>query len=113
SFGWVNADGVIGDIFDERRLKEFRAGLERKAPGAKAAGAVVVVGPGAALPSLDDLYDLRFYFDFTMQPMLWQMWGGELVSFGHTEPDPGYSWKKYYYCDFYLLYRQKKHVFPL
>ncbi len=118
SFGWVNADGVIGDLFDERRVKEFRGGLERKAAGAKAArangtGAVVVVGPGAALPSLDDFYDLRFYFDFTMQPLLWQMWGGELVSFGRTEPDPGYTWKKYYYCDFYLLYRQKKHAFPL
>ena len=22
------------------------------------------------------------------------------------------SWKRYYYCDFYLLYRQKKYAFP-
>ena len=46
-----------------------------------------------------------------MQPMLWQMWGGELVPLGCVEPDRDYSWKMYYYCDFYLLYRQKLHAF--
>jgi hypothetical protein len=108
SFGWVNSDGLLADLFDEKRLAEMRGQLSRES----ASAATVVFGPGAALPALDELYDLRFYFDFTMQPMLWQMWGGELVPFGRSDPDPAYSWKKYYYCDFYLLYRQKKHAFP-
>jgi len=43
-----------------------------------------------------------------MQPLLWQMWDGKLVTFGSTAPAADYSWKKYYYCDFYLLLRQKK-----
>ncbi|HVO39471.1 MAG TPA: hypothetical protein VMV03_10645 [Spirochaetia bacterium] len=106
SFGWVNSDGTMSELFDVKRLEDLRGQLSGKG------AALVVYGPGAALPSLDELYDLRFYFDFTMQPMLWQMWGGELVSFGRSDPDPAYSWKKYYYCDFYLLYRQKKHALP-
>jgi hypothetical protein len=108
SFGWVNSDGLLADLFDEKRLADMRGQLSRES----ASKATVVFGPGAALPSLDESYDLRFYFDFTMQPMLWQLWGGELVPFGRSDPDPAYSWKKYYYCDFYLLYRQKKHAFP-
>ncbi len=107
SFGWVNSDGLLADLFDEKRVTEIRGQLDKNA-----AAVTVVYGPGAALPSLEDAYDLRFYFDFTMQPMLWQMWGGALVTFGRSDPDPSYSWKKYYYCDFYLLYRQKKHAFP-
>jgi len=106
SFGWVNSDGTISDLFDAKRVEGMRERLSRRDT------ALIVYGPGASLPSLDGLYDLRFYFDFTMQPMLWQMWGGELVPFGRPDPDPAYSWKKYYYCDFYLLYRQKKHALP-
>ncbi len=108
SFGWVNAGGTIEDVFDAKRVRDFREELTKK----PSTGAVIVMGPGADMPALDDLYDLRFYFDFTMQPMLWQMWDGTLVPFGRTQPDPGYSWKRYYYCDFYLLYRQKKYAFP-
>ena len=106
SFGWVNSDGTINDVFDPQRLREFRGSLSE----GRSAGALIVVGPGACIPELDDAYDLRFYFDFTMQPMLWQMWDGALIPFGRTAPDPGYSWKRYYYCDFYLLYRHKKNV---
>jgi hypothetical protein len=60
---------------------------------------------------LADLIDIRFYADFTMQPLLWQMWDGKLISFGREEPAGNYTWKKYYYCDFYLLLKQKKKAF--
>ncbi|MEO8411688.1 MAG: hypothetical protein ABI478_14065, partial [Propionivibrio sp.] len=50
----------------------------------------------------------RAYADFTMQPLLWQLWDGKLIPFGQQQPQADYAWKKYYYCDFYLLYRQKK-----
>jgi mannose-6-phosphate isomerase class I len=46
-----------------------------------------------------------------MQPLLWQMWDGKLITFGREEPAKNYTWKKYYYCDFYLLLKQKKRVF--
>ncbi len=46
-----------------------------------------------------------------MQPLLWQMWGNKLVAFGGDQPAVNYAWKKYYYCDFYLLLRQKKNAF--
>ncbi len=84
SFGWVNAGGTIEDVFDAKRVRDFREELTKK----PSTGAVIVMGPGADMPALDDLYDLRFYFDFTMQPMLWQMWDGTLVPFGRTQPDP-------------------------
>jgi hypothetical protein len=71
----------------------------------------VVLGPGSACPLLAEKAGLVAYADFTMQPTLWQMWGGELVPLGQEEPDKSYSWKQYYYCDFYLLLRQKKTVF--
>ncbi|MGH7969751.1 MAG: hypothetical protein ACREIC_13585, partial [Limisphaerales bacterium] len=43
--------------------------------------------------------------------LLWQMWDGKLVPFGAESAAPDYQWKKYYYCDFYLLLRQKKKAF--
>jgi hypothetical protein len=46
-----------------------------------------------------------------MQPLLWQMWEGKLATFGSQAATPEYSWKSYYYCDFYLLLKQKKQAF--
>ena len=108
SFGWVNAQGILQDIMDKERIVAV-AGRARKA---SADGKIVVIyGPGAAVKELDETLGAVFYADFTMQPMLWKMWGGKLVPFGAREPDHKYAWKKYYYNDFYLLYRQKKAVF--
>lgn len=106
SFGWVNSDGVLQDLLDPSRVEELRQRL-----GAVGDGVLIVYGPGACVTELQAAYALRAYADYTMQPMLWQMWGGELVPFGRDEPEADYAWKKYYYNDFYLLYRQKKQAF--
>lgn len=108
SFGWVNSDGTLADVLDGN---EVRA-LADKISAAPKDELQVILGPGAASPVLAEKAALVAYADFTMQPTLWQMWGGELVPIGQEEPDKGYSWKQYYYCDFYLLLRQKKAVFP-
>jgi len=39
------------------------------------------------------------------------MWGGELIPFGEVEPKKDYGWKELYYCDYYLLIRQKFNLF--
>ena len=108
SFGWVNSEGTLADVLDE---KEVRV-LAEKISSAPVHELQVVLGPGSACPLLAEKAGLVAYADFTMQPTLWQMWGGELVPLGQEEPDKSYSWKQYYYCDFYLLLRQKKTVFP-
>jgi hypothetical protein len=110
SFGRVNGQGVLEDILDEGKVAELKRRLEERAARIKG-GALIVIGPGAAVAALAQSYDWRFYADFTMQPLLWQLWDGKLVTFGRTAPAADYSWKKYYYCDFYLLLRQKKQAF--
>ncbi|MCA0250696.1 MAG: hypothetical protein LCH76_00110 [Actinobacteria bacterium] len=108
SFGWVNSEGVLEDLLDADRIAALR---DRLAEARGGGAAVLVYGPAACIAALEGEYDTRVYVDFTMQPMLWQMWGGELVTFGRKEANPDYFWKKYYYNDFYLLYRQKKVAF--
>lgn len=108
SFGWVNTEGMLQDLMEPARVAQA---LERLRKAAKEGKTAVIYGPGAAVAELDGALGAVFYADFTMQPMLWQMWGGQLVPFGRREPAGDYAWKKYYYNDFYLLYRQKKAVF--
>ncbi len=109
SFGWVNAEGRLQDIMEPERIRSVAS---RAAEAAAAGKCVLIYGPGAAIEELGDVIGAVLYADFTMQPMLWKMWGGELIPFGFKTPDSNYAWKKYYYNDFYLLYRQKKSVFP-
>ncbi len=109
SFGRVNSTGGVEDLLDPEKISELRSVLEARAAGSE--GVLIVLGPGAAVPCLAPLYGVRFYADFTMQPLLWQMWEGKLVPFGSETPAADYNWKKYYYCDFYLLLRQKKRAF--
>ena len=109
SFGRVNGEGVLEDLISPEARQALAKRLDAAAGGETL---LFVVGPGATVPSLAGHYDLRGYVDFTMQPMLWQMWDGRLVSFGQEEPASGYFWKEYYYNDFYLLLRQKKAAFP-
>jgi len=109
SFGRVNGEGVMEDIMSQEALTELGKQLDSAASGE---AILIVAGPGATAGGLSSRYALRCYVDFTMQPMLWQMWDGRLVPFGCEEPAPGYQWKHYYYNDFYLLLRQKKVAFP-
>lgn len=103
-FGVVNTDGHIVDLISPKELEALGAELA----GVSGVDAVIVYGPGAAIPELSDNYDLRFYFDKTRQPILWEMWDGKLIPFGWSGPDLSYGWKEYYYCDYYLLDRQKE-----
>ena len=111
AFGVVNTVGVLEDVVDPSRRDRLRETLQAQRRKAGEADVILVHGPGAAIKALEDCYTARFYFDFTMQPMLWQMWDRELVPLGCAEPDHDYAWKMYYYCDFYLLYRQKLQAF--
>ncbi|NQU45073.1 hypothetical protein HQ520_17450, partial [bacterium] len=105
-FGVVNTQGHIADLMDPAALEGLRAEMGA-AHGKPSDGAIVVYGAGASIPELSELYDLRFYFDKTRQPILWEMWEGSLIPFGWDRPKPRYGWKEYYYCDYYLLERQK------
>lgn len=105
-FGIVNTEGRIIDLLVGVKLETLRRELEK----ASDTDALIVFGPGAAIPDLSGLYDLRFYFDKTRQPILWDLWDGELVPFGWGEPNKSFGWKEYYYCDYHLLDRQKEYA---
>jgi len=109
SFGRVNRNGTLADLFDRQKMADLKNQLAART--GDAADVIMVLGPGADIEELAGLIDVRFYADFTMQPLLWQMWDGKLITFGREEPAGNYTWKKYYYCDFYLLLRQKKKAF--
>jgi mannose-6-phosphate isomerase class I len=105
-FGWVNLDGKEEEIMQAGQVAALRGKL------GLAQTNLVVFGPGAAVPSLVDGYDLVFYFDKTRQPILWDMWDGKLVPFGTDQPKKDYYWKEYYYSDYYLLDAQKSFLLP-
>ena len=111
SFGFVNNKGVLADIIDSEKVEMLCVEMEESKDRQSAGIIKVIMGPGAYQECFDPYIDCLVYADFTMQPMLWQMWSGELAPFGRTEPDPDYFWKRYYYNDFYLLLKQKKAVF--
>lgn len=108
SFGWANREGCFGDILDWEKVKQLAAELGDRAGN----GLTIVYGPAAAVPELKAKAGKSVYCDFTMQPLLWQMWDGALVPFEADTPDPDFLWKQYYYCDFYILLDQKKRTLP-
>ena len=105
SFGWVNDSGLLEDLMSQEKINAY------KQSALKEGKINVLYGPGSAVESLISEAKMIYYFDFTMQPLLWQIWDGRFIPFGLNTPDKAYSWKKYYYNDFYLLLRQKKYVF--
>jgi len=107
SFGWANREGRFEDIIDPSKSQALLATLNGSGDGLD-----IVYGPGAGAPAFACDGCRRIYCDFTMQPMLWKMWGGELVPFEQTSPQPLFNWKQYYYCDFYIMLHQKKRFFP-
>lgn len=104
SFGWVNTEGVLEDLLNHKAVEGLKNTTFES-------DILVIYGPASAISDLVDIYDMIIYADYTMQPMLWQMWGGDLIPFGKDESDKTYMWKQYYYNDFYLLYRQKQFVY--
>ncbi|MDD5599245.1 MAG: hypothetical protein PHV82_14965, partial [Victivallaceae bacterium] len=109
-FGVVNTDGRIADLLDKELVSAFIAEVKEAKETGKT-DAFIVYGCGAGVPELNELYDLRIYFDKPRQPVLWEMWAGRLIPFGESAPDRHYQWKDYYYCDHYLLERQKEFAF--
>ena len=105
-FGLVNVDGRIQNLMEKGKIKKLTDKIIA-AQAAHQSDALIVFGCGSAIKELSDLYDKRFYFDKTGQPLLWQMWDGELIPFAYDKPKKDYNWKEYYYCDYYLLHHQK------
>ena len=111
AFGVVNRDGHIQDIMDKEKLKNLKKVLSAKETNKEEIEVLIIYGYGAAVDEISEAYDLRFYFDKTRQPLLWQMWDGELIPFAMDKPMKDYNWKEYYYCDYYLLHHQKNYAF--
>ena len=112
SFGWVNDKGRILDLMDRKKMEGLRNDLRKVRRGkASDLAALIVYGSGAAIPELNNSYDIRFYFDTTKESVLWTMWDGDLVPFGAKKAKKDYFWKEYYYSDFYLLNEQKHYAF--
>ena len=105
SFGWANLDGKMQDIMDDGKIQALKADMDNFSEDV-----LIVYSPGAAIPGLIESYDLVFYFEKTHQTVLWLMWDGKLVPFGREAADRDYFWKEFYYCDYYLLLRQKEYV---
>ncbi|MDL2206218.1 hypothetical protein LJC33_04825 [Eubacteriales bacterium OttesenSCG-928-N13] len=101
-FGYVNSEGRIEDVMDQGAIAALHDQLLTES------GIAIIAGPGAYANGLEDAYDLVFYAEKTRQPLLWQMWDGQLAPLGSDVPDADYQWKEYYYCDYYLLHHQKE-----
>ena len=101
AFGYVNGNGTIEDLLDREKIEKLPEEFKEN---------TIIYGYGAATSMLADYIDIIVYFDITRQPVLWKMWDKKLVPFGYDTPDVEYGWKEYYYCDYYLLDRQKSYV---
>jgi len=97
AFGYVNGEGTIEDLLGCGKIDKLPEKIQ---------GNTIIYGYGAAAAAAD----LTAYFDITRQPVLWKMWDKKLVPFGWETPNTEYGWKEYYYCDYYLLDRQKSFI---
>lgn len=102
SFGLANIEGNILDIVDNEKFNKLLKMLDNSREEI-----LIIYNSGSFIQELAGYVDLKFYFDFTRQPLLWKMWSGDLIPFGYEIPKKNYNWKEYYYCDFYLLEHQK------
>ena len=109
SFGYANMEGNIADIVDQDKLAKLKIDLKDKSKNE----ITIIYNSGAFIPEIAGEIDLKFYFDFTRQPLLWKMWEGQLIPFAYHEPKKDYYWKEYYYCDFYLLEHQKQFAYEV
>ncbi|MBN1184262.1 MAG: hypothetical protein JXB49_18375 [Bacteroidales bacterium] len=106
SFGYANMEGKIADIVDRGKLARLKKNLV-----ANKKEIIILFNSGASSPDIAGEIDLKFYFDYTRQPLLWKMWDGRLIPFAYNMPNKNYNWKEYYYCDFYLLEHQKQFAY--
>ena len=107
AFGRVNEGETLEDYISQTAVSE----VEKTVFAAVEAGEVVIVyGTGSSFVNISGADVQLIYFDQTADPVLWQMWNGELVSFGTNEPRRDYGWKEYYYCDFYVMFRHKRKI---
>ncbi len=106
-FGYANRDGCIQDLMDMDKVNNLRKKLSSRQTDAKV---IVLYGYGAAIEELAAEFDVKYYFDKTRQPLLWEMWDGKLIPFSYESADKNYEWKEYYYCDYYLLHHQKSFI---
>ena len=107
SFGYANRQGKIADIIDRTKLDRLVKWLSAN----RNQEIIILYNTGSFIPEIADYINIKFYFDYTRQPLLWKMWEGGLVPFGYDIPKKEYNWKEYYYCDFYLLEHQKQFAF--
>ncbi len=107
SFGYANREGKISDIVDKSNAEELVKSLVDESKN----GTTIVYNCGSFIPEVAGAMDLKFYFDFTRQPLLWKMWDGKLIPFAQDTAKADYNWKEYYYCDFYLLEHQKQYAY--
>ena len=105
-FGKVNRKGVIEDIMSPQAIEAAKTKLAHKSDVVN-----IIYGEGASVRAFEDLLDVKCYVDNTHQKVQWDMWRGELPTFGCTEPTKGYNWKEYNYSDYYLLKRQKDYMY--
>ncbi|MBA7547388.1 hypothetical protein ES705_39807 [subsurface metagenome] len=89
SFGWVNDKDIMEDLMDEEKIASFKQSVSKEER------INILYGTGSAIKSLVSDAKLVYYFDFTMQPLLWQIWDGKLVPFGCNKVDKDYRWKEY------------------
>ena len=108
-FGRVNTQGKLEDILDIRGVNILKGEIEKSRKESDSQ-VILIHGCGSQTELLNEIYDLTFYFDKTADPMLWDMWTGGLVPFGSKNPKKDYTWKEYYYCDYYLLNNHKNKV---
>ncbi len=104
---WITEDPCFGKVNNVGTIDDFIVPEKITALENSVSGLTVIYGPGA-LKCFNGRSDIfRVYFDMTADPMLWQMWNGELVPIGSDSPRKDYGWKEYYYNDFYILQRHK------
>ncbi len=108
SLGYEKPEALLQDIMNANKIAELRAELTQlKNEKSENKKVVVVYAPGACIKEINDLYDYKFYFDMTRDPIMWNLWDNTLVPAGFDEPDPNYYWKELYYVDFHLIDNQK------
>ena len=108
SLGYEKPEALIRDLMNAKKIENFKKELsDLKNNKSDDKKVVIVYAPGACVEDINDVYDYKFYFDMTKDPIMWNMWDNTLIPVGFDKPDPSYYWKELYYVDFHLIDNQK------